>query len=149
MSTRAHREVQITFDCADPSALCQFWVEALGYQLQPPPPGFDTWEAFLDSVGVPEGERNTRSAAVPVDGEGPRLFFQQVPEGKSAKNRVHLDVRAAPGVEGDERMAALEAEADRLVALGATRLQRFEPGIEMSAGHVVMADPEGNEFCLD
>ena len=143
------REVQITFDCADPGALCLFWCEALGYQLQLPPPGFDTWDAFLESVGVPPDQRNSRSAALPTDGDGPRLFFQQVPEGKTAKNRVHLDVRAAPGLEGDQRMAALEAEADRLVALGATRLRRFEPGQEMSAGFVVMTDPEGNEFCLD
>ena len=143
------RDVQITFDCADPAALCAFWVEALGYQEQPPPPGFDSWDAFLESVGVPEGQRNTRSAAVPVDGAGPRLFFQQVPEGKTAKNRVHLDVRAAPGLEQDERMAALEAEAERLVALGGTRLARFEPGVDLGAGHLVMQDPEGNEFCLD
>jgi hypothetical protein len=149
MSPGVSREVQVTFDCADPGALCLFWVEALGYQLQPSPPGFDTWDAFLDSVGVPPEERNSRSAAIPVDGDGPRLFFQRVPEGKTAKNRVHLDVRAAPGLEGDARMSALEAEADRLVALGATRLRRFEPGSEMSAGFIVMTDPEGNEFCLD
>jgi hypothetical protein len=143
------REVQITFDCADPGALCLFWAEALGYQEQPPPPGFDSWDAFLESVGVPEEQRNDRSAAVPVDGDGPRLFFQKVPEGKSAKNRVHLDVRAAPGLENDERMAALETMAEHLVSLGATRLQRFEPGTDLSAGYIVMTDPEGNEFCLD
>ena len=143
------RAVQVTFDCADPDGLCNFWVEVLGYQKQPPPPGFDTWDAFLESVHVPPDQRNTRSAAVPVDSNGPRLFFQQVPEGKSAKNRVHLDVRAAPGLENEERMTALEAEADRLVALGGTRLERFEPGAEMSAGFIVMQDPEGNEFCLD
>ena len=148
MTTRT-REVQITFDCADPAALCRFWSEALGYQLEPPPPGFDSWDAFLDSVGVPEDQRNSRSAAVRVDGDGPRLFFQQVPEGKTAKNRVHLDVRAAPGLETDARMAALESEAERLVALGATRVRRFEPGTELSAGFIVMNDPEGNEFCLD
>ena len=143
------KEVQITFDCADPGALCSFWVEVLGYQLQPPPPGFDSWDAFLENVGVPEEQRNTRSAAVPKDGDGPRLFFQQVPEGKAAKNRVHLDVRSAPGLESDERMAALEAESERLVGLGATRLKRFEPGAALSAGFIVMQDPEGNEFCLD
>ena len=143
------REVQITFDCGDPGALCVFWVEALGYQLQPSPPGFDTWDAFLESVGVPPEERNSRSAAIPVDGDGPRLFFQRVPEGKTAKNRVHLDVRAAPGLEGDERMAALEAECERLVAVGATRLERREPAPPLSHGFIVMADPEGNEFCLD
>ena len=143
------REVQITFDCVDPAALCSFWAATLGYEVQPPPPGFDSWEEFLDSVGVPEAQRNDRSAAVPVDGPGPRLFFQRVPEPKTAKNRVHFDVRAAPGLDGEERMAALESEADRLVGLGATRVRRFEPGTEMSNGFIVMTDPEGNEFCLD
>jgi predicted enzyme related to lactoylglutathione lyase len=64
------------------------------------------------------------------------------------KNRVHLDVRAAPGLQGEERMSALEAEAARLVGLGGTRLERHEPG-GVGVGHIVMADPEGNEFCLD
>jgi hypothetical protein len=72
-----------------------------------------------------------------------------VPEDKVAKNRVHLDVRAAPGLQGEARMAALEAECGRLVALGATRLERHEPEPPMGFGHIVMADPEGNEFCLD
>jgi hypothetical protein len=72
-----------------------------------------------------------------------------VPEGKVAKNRVHLDVRAAPGLEGEDRMAALEVECDRLVGLGATRVRRSEPDPPMEAGFIVMADPEGNEFCLD
>ncbi len=143
-------EFQVTFDAGDPDALCRFWIEALDYQMQPPPPGFDTWDAFLESVGVPEDQRNTASAALPREGEsGPRLFFQQVPEGKTAKNRVHLDLRKAVGLENEERMTALEAEAERLVALGATRLERFEPGSGLSAGHIVMQDPEGNEFCLD
>jgi hypothetical protein len=98
---------------------------------------------------LPEDQRNTRSAVEDPDGVGPRLFFQQVPEDKVAKNRVHLDVRAAPGLQGEERMAALEAECDRLVARGATRVRRYEPEPPMSAGHIVMTDPEGNEFCLD
>ena len=89
------------------------------------------------------------SASQDPHGVGPRLFFQQVPEGKTVKNRLHLDVRAAPGLQGDERMAALEAECERLVGLGATRLERFEPAPPMSAGHIIMQDPEGNEFCLD
>jgi catechol 2,3-dioxygenase-like lactoylglutathione lyase family enzyme len=144
------REVQVTFDCADCDALARFWCEVLGYQLQPPPPGFDSWDAALDAWGVPAEERNSRSAALPPDGgTGPRLFFQRVPEGKSAKNRVHLDVRAAPGTVGDERMAALDAEATRLVGLGATRVRRVDPDGRMENGFVVMQDPEGNEFCLD
>jgi hypothetical protein len=107
------------------------------------------WEEFLDRAGVPKEERNTRSAIEDPDGNGPRIFFQQVPENKTAKNRVHLDVRAAPGLQGEQRMAALEVECERLVALGANRIRRFEPEPHLSLGFIVMTDPEGNEFCLD
>ncbi len=142
------REIQVTFDCADPGALAGFWIEVLGYQLDSPPPGFDTWDQALEAFGVPEEHRNDASAAVDPTGEGPRLFFQLVPEGKTAKNRVHIDVRAAPGLQGEDRMAALESECERLVGLGASRLRRLEPDA-MNAGCIVMQDPEGNEFCLD
>ena len=91
------RDVQITFDCADPAGLAAFWAEALGYQLQGPPEGFESWEQALQAMGVPPESRNDASAVVDAKGSGPRLFFQRVPEGKRAKNRVHLDVRAAPG----------------------------------------------------
>ncbi|EFL26624.1 conserved hypothetical protein [Streptomyces himastatinicus ATCC 53653] len=143
------RDVQITFDCADPAALSAFWAEVMGYRLQDPPAGFDSWDQALEAMGVPPERRNDASALLGPNGSGPRLFFQRVPEGKRAKNRVHLDVRAAPGLEGDARMAALEAEAERLVSLGATRLERHEPAPPLGTGHLVMADPEGNEFCLD
>ena len=143
------RDVQITFDCANPAGLAAFWAEALGYHLQDPPEGFESWEEALEAMGVPPESRNDASAVLDPDGSRPRLFFQRVPERKQVKNRVHLDVRAAPGLEGDARMAALEAEAERLVSLGATRLQRYEPAPPLGAGHIVMADPEGNEFCLD
>ncbi|MGI8760550.1 MAG: VOC family protein [Jatrophihabitantaceae bacterium] len=144
------RAVQVTFDCANPAALARFWCEVLGYRVQPPPPGFTSWDTALDAWGVPPDERNSRSAALPGDGEsGPRLFFQRVPEGKTGKNRLHLDVRAAPGTEGDARMTALDGEATRLVGLGATRVSRVDPDGRMETGFVVMQDPEGNEFCLD
>ncbi|WP_344766413.1 VOC family protein [Aeromicrobium panaciterrae] len=142
------REVQITFDAADPAALAAFWAEVLGYVLQPPPGDFTTWDEALDAWGVPPEERNSRSALIDPDGDGPRIFFQRVPEGKTAKNRVHLDVRAAPGLKGDERMAALSVEAERLKALGASEWYRLE-GNAMDEGIIVMYDPEGNEFCLD
>ena len=141
-------EFQVTFDSADPAAHAAFWAEALHYVLQPPPPGFPSWDAALDAWGVPAEQRNDRSAIVDPAGVGPRVFFQRVPEPKTAKNRVHLDLRAAAGLTGEARLAALEAECTRLVALGASRVQRFEPG-PMSAGFIVMGDPEGNEFCLD
>jgi hypothetical protein len=141
--------VQVTIDCADPAALAAFWAVVLGYQVQPPPPGFESWDAALDAWGVPADQRNERSAVVPPEGEpGPRVFFQRVPEGKVVKNRVHLDVRAAPGLEGADRMQRLEEVGEQLTALGARQLERFEPS-PMSAGYLVMADPEGNEFCLD
>jgi hypothetical protein len=142
------RQVQLTFDCADPAALAQFWSQALGYVVQPPPEPFDSWDAALEAWGVPPEHRNDRSAAVDPDDVGPRLFFQKVPEGKTAKNRLHVDVRAAPGLESEARMEALEQECARLVALGATRVQRFEPD-RIDAGHLVLQDPEGNELCLD
>jgi hypothetical protein len=143
------RDVQITFDCTDPAALAAFWAEALGYRLQDPPEGFESWDQALEAMGVPPESRNDASAVADPEGSGPRLFFQRVPERKQTKNRVHLDVRAAPGLEGDARMAALEAEAERLVSHGATRLRRSEPDPPLSHGYLVMADPEGDEFCLD
>ena len=147
--TGVRREIQVTFDAHDPGALAAFWAEAIGYPLQEPPPPFESWDQALEAWGVPEEHRNDASALVDPEGTGPRFFLQKVPEAKTAKNRVHLDVRAAPGLEGEERMAALESECDRLVALGATRVQRYEPAPPMGAGHIVMQDPEGNEFCLD
>ena len=140
------KEIQVTFDCADPGALATFWAEALGYQVQGPPPGFDSWPAALTAWGVPEDQWNSKSAIIDPDGEGPRIFFQRVPEGKTVKNRVHLDVRSAPGLEGDERLAALEAEADRLAPFGASRVEVRE---DLQSIWIVMQDPEGNEFCLD
>ncbi|TYL55973.1 VOC family protein [Nocardioides sp. BGMRC 2183] len=151
------RDVQITFDAADPRALSTFWCTVLGY-LHPPPPGVDVdpgadalaaWDQFLVAAGVPEHLRNSRSAIEDPEGAGPRVFFQQVPEEKAGKNRVHLDVRAAPGLSGSERMSALESECARLVDLGASRVERHDPAPPLQAGHIVMRDPEGNEFCLD
>ena len=150
------RTVQVTFDCHDPESLSKFWAAALGY-VNPAPPGqavgpdddvFAAWHEFLREAGVPESEWNGASAAQDPDGVGPRLFFQRVPEDKTVKNRLHLDIRVGTGLVGDERVSALEAECERLTALGATkvRLMRAD-GINESC--LVMQDPEGNEFCLD
>jgi hypothetical protein len=151
------RTIQVTFDAHDPQRLGLFWLAALDYAVDPPPGGsigepeatVAAWADFLRAAGVPEDQRDVAFAVVDPAGAGPRLFFQKVPESKQAKNRVHLDLRAAPGLAGEERMAALERECERLVALGATRRRRSEPDGGMSAGFIVMTDPEGNEFCLD
>ena len=140
--------LQITFDCADPGAQARFWAAAVGYQEQPPPEGYESWDQLLEQMGVPEDERNSRSAVVDPDGLRPRLFFQRVPEAKTVKNRLHLDVRVGVGLTGDERVAALEAEAARLETLGARRL-RLLPADEENEACLVMQDVEGNEFCLD
>lgn len=89
---------QVTFDSADPAAHATFWAGALGCVLQPPPAGFASWEAALDAWGVPAEQRNDRAALVDPAGAGPRLLFQKVPEPRTAKNRVHLDLRAAAGL---------------------------------------------------
>jgi hypothetical protein len=121
------KQIQVTFDCAEPERVARFWCEVLGYVVPPGPSA----SACIDPTGV-----------------GPRLYFQRVPEGKVVKNRLHLDVRVGTGLVGDERVAALEAECARLVALGAVRVRLLR-----ADGHnescLVMQDIEGNEFCLD
>ncbi len=141
-------EFQVTFDSADPGALAAFWAEALHYVVAPPPSGFDSWDAALDAWGVPAEHRNDRAAIVDPEGAGPRLFFQKVPEGKTAKNRVHLDLRSAAGRPREDRSDVLEAECTRLLALGARRVRRLDAnGIDDVC--ILMQDPEGNEFDLD
>lgn len=138
---------QVVFDCADPDRVAKFWATALGYKLQDPPQGFASWEEFLKAQHIPEELWNSRSAVVDPAGTGPRLFFQQVPEPKTVKNRVHLDINASQGfgVALEERKKQVNAEVERLIGEGATKLR---VGEEMGEYWIVMADPEGNEFCV-
>ncbi len=138
-------QVQVVLDCADPGAQAQFWAAALGYVVQPPPPGHDSWESFLRERGVPEEHWNDRSAVVDPDGAGPRLFLQKVPEPKTVKNRAHIDLQVGAGLPPGERPARVAAEVERLLALGATHLRAYD---EMGEHWVVLQDPEGNEFCV-
>ena len=134
----------ITFDCADPDRVATFWAAAMGYEKGVYPPEM---RRELLGAGLSEDDLAARGIAEDPSGEGPRLFFQRVPEPKQAKNRMHLDINATPG----RRPTAeeLTAEVDRLVGLGATvsREHRgtFGPWPEH---YYVMADPEGNEFCV-
>ena len=139
--------VQVVIDCADPERLANFWASALAYQLQDPPEGYATWEAFLQDRKVPQDQWNAASAVVDPEGKGPRLYFQRVPEGKVMKNRVHLDLNigGGPGTPLEERKGRVDEEADRLAAEGATKVR---PVDERGEYWVVMQDPEGNEFCL-
>jgi predicted enzyme related to lactoylglutathione lyase len=115
----------ITFDCTDAGVVGRFWELLLGWRLETEPDGsgaFDRDEAFLINPGG-----------------GPNLLFQRVPEPKQVKNRVHLDLGPT------ERTRDMEVE--RLLAAGATVVgdHRNPDG----TGWVVMADPEGNEFCVE
>ncbi len=140
------RQFQVTFDCADPDRVARFWCEALGYVEPPPPAGFASWEDFERTL--PPDRQGAGAVCVDPTGAGPRLFFQRVPEGKTAKNRLHLDVRVGTGLVGDERLRVLEAECSRLTALGAVRVRLLRAD-EFEESCIVMQDVEGNEFCLD
>ena len=147
MATR----IQVTIDCADPGRLARFWADALGYRLEEPPDGFASWQDYWVSRGLPPEEvEDGYDSIVDPGGVRPRIWFQPVPEPKVVKNRVHLDL----GVSGGRKVALatrrrrVDAEAGRLVAAGATRLRVLsEEAVDHYA--VVMADPEGNEFCLN
>ncbi|MFJ4838629.1 VOC family protein [Streptomyces sp. NPDC088746] len=140
------KQVQITFDCAEPERVARFWCEVLGYVVPPPPEGFATWDAY-DRTLPPE-RQGAGFVCMDPTGVGPRMYFQRVPEGKVVKNRVHLDVRVGTGLVGEERVAALEAECARLIPLGATRVRLFRAD-EYNESCLWMEDIEGNEFCLD
>ena len=140
------QKFQVTFDCAEPERVARFWCEVLGYVTPASPKGFATWDDYNRSL--PPEDRDAWFACTDPTGVGPRLFFQRVPEAKVAKNRVHLDVPAGDGLVGEERLATLEAECARLVALGAARV-RLLPADEENESCIVMQDVEGNEFCLD
>jgi glyoxalase superfamily protein len=142
---------QVTFDASDPHALAAFWAEATGYVVEEYSEFIrgllDAGVAGPDDVEEADGRLRWRDAAsirdpdAPVDergvGKGARMYFQRVPEPKAAKNRVHLDLNV-----GKDK---IEAEAERLSELGGRILYRGEQG---GSRWVTMADPDGNEFCL-
>ncbi|HWE61593.1 MAG TPA: VOC family protein [Chloroflexota bacterium] len=137
---------QVTFDCADPDAQARFWAAALDYILQPPPAGYADWESFLTEQGMAH-LMGQASAIVDPAGTGPRIFFQRVPEQKTVKNRVHLDLnvsdaRRAGPEEGKRRR---DETVQRLIGLGASVVRAFE---EHGETWTIMRDPEGNEFCV-
>jgi hypothetical protein len=140
-------ELHIVFDCADPDRVARFWMEALGGYDFPVgvPDGFRTWDEWADAQGIPEDQRPTGRTLVDKERSRPDIFFLQVPEPKAGKNRLHLDIKVALGLDPTARRTAIEAEATRLTALGASITTRFD---EPDDYHLVLQDPEGNEFCL-
>jgi catechol 2,3-dioxygenase-like lactoylglutathione lyase family enzyme len=141
---------QLTIDCHDPARLTAFWAKALGYRTTPPAEPETTWwahyrrrlgeePAFDDRLFDPEGLR-------------PPLWFQEVPEQKAGKNRLHLDLYVTDRDDSlpfERRVELVDAKVDELVGLGATVHERFHGSDPDDAYHfVVMLDPEGNEFCI-
>ncbi len=117
-------------DANDPHRLAAFWALALGYVDEP---------GYEDADGA---------SIMDPDGVGPAIGFLRVPEGKAAKNRVHIDIRVAGEAPWDmrERERLIRAKVPELVAAGAAFVR--EESYSEHLGHVVMLDPEGNEFCV-
>jgi hypothetical protein len=137
-------DFQVAIDCSSPHVLADWWAEALGWQVEAQDEAFirrmvEEGHASEEQTTVHRGALVWREGAAITSPEPgrPRVLFQQVPEAKGGKNRLHLDVRIGP-----ERQ---EAEVARLVELGATELWRGSQGPH---SWVTMADPEGNEFCV-
>jgi Glyoxalase-like domain len=120
------------------------WGGALGYQDQRPPEGYASWEDWARAVGIPEEAWNDTAALVDPEGVLPRLFIQRVPEPKTAKNRVHLDLSVSGGreVPFEDRRPKVDAAVERLIGLGATKVRAND---EPDQYWVVMQDPEGND----
>ena len=137
-------DFQVAIDCTSPHELADWWAEALGWQVEAQDESFirrmiEEGHAIDEQTVRHRGALVWRSATAmnsPEPGR-PRVLFQAVPEPKTVKNRVHLDVRAGADLR--------EAEVARLVALGATELWRASQG---PYEWVTLADPEGNEFCV-
>ena len=141
-----YSKIQIVFDAAEPEKLAEFWALALDYLVEPPPEGFLSWEAFARSAGIPEEEFGEVASRIDPAGEGPRIYFQRVPAGKTAKNRVHLDVRVAGReVRGEERKRLVSEKVEQLVQAGASIAWVNDTA---RGNSIAMRDPEGNEFCV-
>lgn len=138
----------ITVDCVSATRLAEFWATALGYVPADPPEGWDSWEAWLVDLDVPEAEWDDGASIVDPEGVRPRIGFLKVPEGKTVKNRLHLDLHVSGGRHRppEEREALIRAEVERLLPAGARVVT--EGGHDGHLDHVVMADPEGHEFCV-
>jgi Glyoxalase-like domain len=139
---------QVAVDARQPHVLADWWADALGWVVEEPDPDFirkmiDEGYATEDDTTTHGGQLVWKTGAAirhpdgPQTGERKRIIFQQVPEPKTAKNRVHLDIWVGPD--------NVEAQAARLSAHGATFLHRGQQGPH---AWVTLADPEGNEFCV-
>jgi hypothetical protein len=135
-------KIDLTLDCLNPTAQARFWKLALGYIDEPPPPPFATREEWLAQFDLSDDDQDDGAWLCHPERTGPRLFLQHVREPKTQKIRLHLDVRVSTAENKAQRWAQVVAKVDRLVEAGATVIH------EDTGHHMVLADPEGNEFCV-
>lgn len=134
----------ITFYADDPRALSHFWAGVFGY---PPLEWEEPMRSELLDSGLTEADLAKRALAEDPAGAGPRLFFHHAAGAKSGRNRLHLDVQTVAGRRPTR--TELDAEKDRLVALGATVVRLVDQSWgEWPELYYQLRDPEGNEFCL-
>jgi hypothetical protein len=135
------RRFGVTIDCRQPAALAQFWCDLLGYEEEPAPAGYSSWQTYDTANGVTAAEAESGCTIIDPDGRGPRVYFQQVPEAKRGKNRVHLDIVAS----GRRNWTDVTTAAGRAVDRGGQVIRESDDPADR---FIVLADPEGNEFCL-
>jgi len=137
------RFMNFVFYADDPNALATFWAGVLGY----PPPDPVAFAAFVADHGVTAEMVASRSVIEDPSGVGPRIFFHHASAPKSGRNRIHLDVNSA--LDRRPTPEEVEAEKERLVALGATAVRLVDQSWgDFPEYYWQMLDPEGNEFCL-
>jgi Glyoxalase-like domain len=138
----------ITIDCVDPARVARFWQLALGYDEAEPPDGWQTWEDWLRDLGVPEEEWNDGASLADPEGVLPSISLLKVPEPRTVKNRLHLDLQVSGGrqLPADVREQRIREHAEKLIAAGASIVAQVEQNGELD--HLWMADPEGNDFCV-
>ena len=140
----------LTIDCADPALVARFWCTALGYTESDPPTGWDTWEAWLTDLEVPEEEWGDGASISDPEGVLPSISFLKVPEPRTVKNRLHLDLQVAGGRAEPQhlREQRIRATAETLTKAGATVVREVLMDNSTELDHLWMADPEGNDFCV-
>jgi hypothetical protein len=140
----------ITIDCADPALVARFWCTALGYTESDPPAGWDTWDAWLTAMNVPEDEWDDGASISDPNGVLPSISFLKVPESRMAKNRLHLDLQVAGGRSEPQhlREQRIRTFAQTLTAAGATVVREVPMEHSTALDHLWLQDPEGNDFCV-
>jgi len=140
----------ITIDCAARAPVARFWWTALGYVDSDPPKGWDSWEAFLTDQNVPADEWNDGASITDPAGVLPALSFLKVPEPRTAKNRLHLDLQVSGGRAEPQhlREQRIRGTAESLLAAGATLVREVPVDNTTTLDHLWMHDPEGNDFCV-